>query len=92
MAGESEFSTADHFKALKEGSCDRQKRWDDDNDAKLRRVVENIKVPYPNLVLRTKHMGYRLTIRATMVTGTVLSATEFCGFLCPYYDVTPPNL
>ena len=27
-----------------------------------------------------------------MVTGTVLAATEFRGFLCARYDVTPHDL
>ena len=31
-----------------------------------------------------------MTVWGTMVTGTVLAATDICGFLCARYDVTPP--
>ena len=36
--------------------------------------------------------GAWLGARGTTVSGTVLSATEFCDFLCACYNVTPLNL
>ena len=33
-----------------------------------------------------------MNVQGTTVTGTLLSATEFCDLLCARYDVTPPNL
>ena len=37
-----------------------------------------------------QNTGSWLTVRGTTVTGTVLTAMEFCDFLCACYDVTPP--
>ena len=33
-----------------------------------------------------------MTVPGTMVTGTLLAATEFLDFFCVYYDVTHHNL
>ena len=92
FTGERAFPTADHLLALREERRDRQKRRDDTNGAKLKGLVKYIKEFDRRLILRSKRRGSWLTLRGTMVTGIVLAATEFCGFLCAYYDVTPTNL
>ena len=40
------------------------------------------------LILRAKNIGYWMTVQGATVTGTVLTSTQFCGFLCERYDVT----
>ena len=78
--GESEYSAADCLLALREESRDGQKIQDDDNDAKLKVLVEYIKAPDRRLVLSTKNTGSCLTVRGSTVTDTVLGATEFLDF------------
>ena len=41
---------------------------------------------------RAKHMGAWLIVRGTTVTGALLSATEFFGYLFARYNVNPPNI
>ena len=45
-----------------------------------------------SLILQAKTTGACLNVCGNTVIGTVLSATEFCDFLCKYYNVTPLNL
>ena len=61
--------------------------------AKLKGLVKDLKALDRRLIIRAKNTGSFLTVRVTIVTGTVLAATEFCDFLCTSYDGTlPPNL
>ena len=62
VAGESEFSTINHLRALREEKCDGQKNWDDDNDPKLGRLVDNLDLPHLRLILCDIHTGYCPTI------------------------------
>ena len=41
------------------------------------------------LILQCKNTGYWLTVGGDIVAVILLVATEFRGFLCALYDVTP---
>ena len=47
------------------------------NDAKLRGVVNDQGRLEKIIFLRAKHTGYWLSVMGNMVTGTVLTATDF---------------
>ena len=89
MTGKGKLSTTNKLLGLREERCDRQKRRDDVNDAKLRRIVENIEAPDLRLILRSKKKGFYLDVRGNMVTGTVLAGTKFSAF-CAYDMMLPP--
>ena len=91
VIGERAFSSAYHIIALREERSDGQKVQDDSNGAKLKGLAKDIKAIDNCLIIRAKNTVSWPTVRGTTVTGTVLAATEFCGFLCACYDVTPPN-
>ena len=65
---------------------------DDANDANIRGLVNNLKAPDLHRILCAKHTGSWMTVQSTTVTGTVLSATDFCDYLCSRHNVIPPNL
>ena len=90
MKGECKFFSANHLLSLREERCDGQKNWDDVNDTKIKELVADLLSADRRLILRTKNIGAWQNVKGNMVTGAVLAATEFCGFLCARYDVTPP--
>ena len=77
VMGEGVFSNGNHLLALREERRDGKKNWDDVNGTNH------------CLILRAKNIGAWLNVRGTIVTGTVLSATEFCGF-CMHVMMLPP--
>ena len=62
------------------------------NDVKLEGIVKNLNILERCIFFRANHMGSWLRVWDNMVTGTVLSAMEFCNFLCAHYNITPLNL
>ena len=66
---------------LREESCDGQQIRDDANDAKLKEIFKDLEAPVCCLILRSKNTFYWMDLRGNMVTGTVLAATDFCGFV-----------
>ena len=62
---------------------------DDANNTKLGVVVKNLKAPDRRLILHAKHTGSWMTIKGTMVTGTVLCATELPIFFV-HVTMLPP--
>ena len=89
--GASEFSAANYFLAPMEKMCDGQKIWDDANDSKLKGLFKDLEEPDQHIVLRSKNTGSWLTVRGATVTGILLLAMEFRGFLCTL-QCYPPNL
>ena len=89
---EREFSTANNLLDIREERSDGQKVQDDSNGAKLKGLAKDIKAIDNCLIIRAKNTVSWPTVRGTTVTGTVLAATDFCGFLCARYDANPPNL
>ena len=63
----------------------------DANEEKLKGLFTYLKSHDRRLIIRAKKKDSCLTVLGNTVTGTVLAATEICGFLCMRYDVTPPN-
>ena len=57
-----------------------QKIQDDINDAKLKELVAELDTLGHLLILHAKNTGARLNICSTMLTSTVLAATEFRDF------------
>ena len=57
------------------------KIWDDANDAKLRGLVKNLKLPDSRLVLHVKHRSSWMNVWVTKVTGAVLSYKGYRDFL-----------
>ena len=92
VKGESYFSTTDHIKVGKEEISDGRKTRGGINDAKIEVIVDTLDDFYCCLILTSKQMGSSLTIQGNMVTGTVLSATQFRDFLCVLYNFTPPKI
>ena len=92
VTGEGKFSNSNHLLVLREEMRDRQKNWDDTNDARLKGLVGDLLGFYWHLILCAKNTGTWLNIRCTAVTGTVMLATEIRDFLCAHYNVIPLNL
>ena len=65
---------------------------DDVNYAKPEGEIKNLPKLERCLFLRAKHTVSWLIVRGATVTGTVVTAAEFCDFLCAHYDVNLPNL
>ena len=59
---------------------------------KLKDLVCDLKGINRCLILQAKITGAWLNVCGTIVSGTVLSATEFWDFLCAGYNVSPQNL
>ena len=85
------FSNANHLRTLSEERHDGKKYWDAIHKSKLKGLVSNLKGTDKRLVLRAKSTGAWTRVRSTTVSGTVLSATEFWGFKCERYNVSPLN-
>ena len=62
------------------------------NKTKLKGLVWYLKVPNRRLILQVKNTGVWMNIRCTIVSGTLLSATESWYFLCASYNISPLNL
>ena len=76
---------------LREERCDGQKIQDYANNSKLKGLVNKLEAPGCRLILRTKNIGFWLTVRGNKVNSSVLAATEFHDFFCACYDVNPPQ-
>ena len=70
-----------HLLALREERRDGQKIRYDVNDAKLKDIVADIDSSNWRLILRAKNKGICLNLLVTTVTGAVLFAMEFSGFM-----------
>ena len=86
------FSNANHLRTLSEERRDGKKYWDAAYETKLKGLFRNLKGIDKRLILRVKCIGYWPSVRGTIVSGTVLSATEFRYFLCVHYKVSTLNL
>ena len=89
MTGEGVFSNGDQLLALREERLDGKKNWYDVNGTKIKEIVTNLNRTDHCLILRAKNIGAWMNVRGTTVTGTLLAATEFCGF-CAHVMMLPP--
>ena len=80
MTVEGEFSNADHLRTLSEEQRDGKKSWDVAYKSRLKGLVSDLKGTDKRLILRTKSTGTCMSICATTVSGTVLSATDIWDF------------
>ena len=87
-----EFSNASHLMALRGKRCDWQKNWDDKNYDTIKDLVGDLLGTNQILIICSKNISACPSTHDDMVSGTVLSATEFCDFLCARYNFTPLNL
>ena len=71
------FSKAVHLLALREEMCDVKKNRDGANDATLKGLFGGIKGTDRHLIIRANNICAWMKVHSTMVTGTVLFATEF---------------
>ena len=62
------------------------------NKQKSRFLSATSKVPTSPPILHYKTIGSFLTVRGTIVSSTILSATEFQDFLCARYKISLLNL
>ena len=92
MTGRGAFFNVKHIRTLSEERRARKKDWDTGYKSKLKGLVSNLRGTDKQLLLRAKSTGAWLSIYDTTVSGTVLSAAEFWGFLCACYYVSPLNL
>ena len=81
------FPTVKHIRLFK-GDRHEKKNRDTVNDAKLQGTVRDQGAFKKILLQRAKHKGAWMSVRDTMVNGTVLSATQLCDF---YVLVTTLN-
>ena len=58
VTGKGKLSTTNHPPELREERRDRQKIWDDANNAKLRGLVENLEAPDLCLILSSKNTDF----------------------------------
>ena len=86
------FSNAEHLRTISEERCDGNKYRDAVYESKLKCLLSNLKGTDKRLLLRAKFTGAWLSVRGTTVSCTVLSATEFRGFLCARYNISTLNL
>ena len=61
-------------------------------ESKLKGLVSDLKGIDKRLLICAKNKGTWLSKRGTKVSVTVLFATNFWGFLCARYNVSPLNL
>ena len=90
MTGGGDIPRANHLLELREERSGRQKNCDDINYSKIKGLVRDLDTTKRRLILHSKSIGVWLNVQGTTVTGTLLSATESCDFLCARYNVTPP--
>ena len=81
MTGEGAFFNADRLLVLREERRDGQKNRDDVNGDKLKDLVSGLDSVDRRLILHAKNTGAWLNVQGTTVTGTVLGATDFRGFM-----------
>ena len=92
VTGGGSFSNANHLWTLSEDQHDGKKAWDIVYEYRLKGLVRDLKGTDKRLLLRAKGTGAWLIVCSTIVSGTVLSATEFRDFLCDRYSASPVNL
>ena len=92
MAGGGDFSNADHLQTLSEERRDRKKDREVAHESRIKGLVRYLKVTGKRLFLQANGTVAFLSVRGTTVSGTVLSATGFRGFLCAHYNISPVNL
>ena len=90
--GRGGFSNADHLWTLSEERRDGKEARDVAYESRLKGLVINLQGTDKRLLLRAKSTGECLSVRGTAVSGTILSDTEFWGFLCARYKISPVNL
>ena len=61
-------------------------------ETKLNGLVRDLKGTNRWLILQAKNTGASMSVCSTTVSGNVLSAMEFWGFLCTCYNSAPLNL
>ena len=66
VTGRGKLSTTNHPLEIREERRDRQKIWDDANNAKLKEIVDIIKATDCRLIIRARNTGSWLTIRGTI--------------------------
>ena len=89
MKGVGAFSNANHLLVPREERRYRQENRYDTNDTTLKVLAGDLKGADRRLILWAKNTGAWMTIRSTVVIGTVFPATEFRNFLCTSYNDTP---
>ena len=57
VKGESEFSTTNHLKAVKEERSNVRKTWNDVNESKLEGIIYSLELFDHSLFIRAKQMG-----------------------------------
>ena len=92
VTGGGAFSNAFHLWTTIEEKRDGKKDRDAAYETKLKGLVRDLKGTDKGLLLRAKSTGDWMNVRGTIVSGTVLSATEFWDFLYAGYNVYTLNL
>ena len=92
VTGGGTFSNAERLWKIGEERHEGNKDRDNGYKTKLKVLVSDLKGTYKRLLIRSKSKGTWLSICGTIVSGTVLYATEFRYFLCARYNVYPLNL
>ena len=92
VTGARSFSTANRLLGLREERCHGQKIQDDANEVKPKGLDDKLEASDRRLILRAKNASSYMTVRGTIVTGTVFVATEFCAFFVHVVMLHPPNL
>ena len=64
------------------------KNWDDVNETKIEAIVDTLDAFDRRIFLCAKKTGSRLTVRGTMISGTVLLATYYF-ILCVHIAMLP---
>ena len=89
VTGETDFPTNDHLWAGKEYRWDRKKYQDDANGMKFRGIIHDKGDFEKLLFLCSKCMAFWWIIWDTMVTSTVLAATDYCDSYLHMITLTP---
>ena len=86
------FSNSDHLRTIGEEIRDGNKDREALYKTKLKGLVRDLKSTNRHLILRAKITGAWMSVRGTIVPGTVLYATEFRDLVCARYNLSPLNL
>ena len=89
MTGGGVFSNADHLCTLSEEQRDGNKDREVAHKSRIKGLVRNIKGADKRLLIRAKRTGAWMNVRGTIVSGTLLSATEFRDFYVLVYHPNP---
>ena len=90
VTGKSDFSTANHVRAVIEDHSEGQKARNKANEIKLAEHFQELPKLDHRILLRMKNTGSWMATCGTRVTGKVLLDMELCDFLCACYNLTPP--